>query len=65
MKERAGRKAKNEKLRGLEEPPAPAREEIARRAYELFQQRGGEPGHEEDDWLRAEQALREERARAS
>lgn len=65
MKEKPGRKAKNEKTRDLEEPPAPAPEEIARRAYELFQQRGGELGHEEEDWLRAEKDLREEKARAS
>jgi hypothetical protein len=28
--------------------------EIELRAYELFQQRGGEPGHDLDDWLQAE-----------
>jgi hypothetical protein len=32
-------------------------EAIARRAYELFQQRGGEPGHEIEDWLQAEAEL--------
>jgi hypothetical protein len=30
---------------------------IARRAYELFQARGSEPGHEMDDWLQAEAQL--------
>lgn len=29
-------------------------EEIRRRAYELFEQRGGAPGSEQEDWLRAE-----------
>jgi HSP20 family molecular chaperone IbpA len=29
-------------------------EEIRRRAYELFERRGGEAGHELDDWLAAE-----------
>lgn len=29
-------------------------EEVRRRAYELFEQRGGETGHELDDWLAAE-----------
>jgi hypothetical protein len=29
-------------------------EEIRVRAYELFEQRGGEPGHDLDDWLQAE-----------
>jgi HSP20 family protein len=28
--------------------------EIARRAYELFEMRGGEHGHDWDDWFRAE-----------
>ena len=32
-------------------------EAIARRAYELFQQRGAEPGHEIEDWLQAEAEL--------
>jgi hypothetical protein len=32
--------------------------EIARRAYELYEQRGGEHGHDMDDWLRAEHELR-------
>jgi hypothetical protein len=30
---------------------------IARRAYELFQARGSEPGHEMEDWLQAEAEL--------
>ncbi len=28
--------------------------EIELRAYELFEQRGREPGHDLDDWLQAE-----------
>ncbi len=35
--------------------------EIARRAYELFQERGGEHGYAEDDWFRAEQEVRRRR----
>jgi hypothetical protein len=31
---------------------------VAARAYELFRARGGEPGHDLDDWLRAEAELR-------
>jgi Protein of unknown function (DUF2934) len=34
-------------------------DEIARRAYEKFCERGGEHGHDLDDWLRAERELRE------
>ena len=30
---------------------------IAVRAYEIFQERGREPGRDVDDWLRAEQEL--------
>jgi hypothetical protein len=29
-------------------------EEIRRRAYELYEKRGCESGHDVDDWLRAE-----------
>jgi hypothetical protein len=32
-------------------------EEIRRRAYEIFVERGEEPGRELDDWLRAEREL--------
>lgn len=31
---------------------------IRERAYELFQQRGGEHGHDLDDWLKAEAEIR-------
>jgi hypothetical protein len=33
--------------------------DIARRAYDLYLARGGEPGHQLQDWLQAEQDLRE------
>jgi hypothetical protein len=46
------------------EPTSASQEEIARRAYELFLARGGEPGHEQEDWLQAESELRERRAKA-
>ena len=32
-------------------------EAIAKRAYELFLERGGENGHDLDDWLQAEREL--------
>ena len=32
-------------------------EEIRRRAYELFEARGEEEGHELEDWLRAEEEI--------
>lgn len=31
--------------------------EIRRRAYELYEQRGYTPGHEDEDWLVAEQEV--------
>ena len=31
--------------------------EVARRAYELYEQRGGAHGHDIDDWLLAEREL--------
>jgi hypothetical protein len=44
----------------------PTTEEIALRAYEIFLARGGEPGHDLDDWLQAElELLREHAARGT
>jgi Protein of unknown function (DUF2934) len=33
---------------------------IAKKAYELFERRGGEHGHDVDDWLEAERLVVEE-----
>jgi hypothetical protein len=41
---------------------SPTRKDIARRAYQLFEQRGGESGHDLDDWLQAERELMDIRA---
>ena len=41
---------------GLNEP---AREEIERRAYELYLARGEVHGYDQDDWLQAERELKE------
>ena len=35
----------------------PSREEIAARAYQIYLERGGTNGNDQDDWLRAEQEL--------
>jgi Protein of unknown function (DUF2934) len=40
-----------------------AQEEIAQRAYALYEARGREDGHDVDDWLEAERELLEERSR--
>ncbi len=41
---------------------APSSEDVARRAYEIYLARGGEAGHEQEDWLRAEKELKERAA---
>jgi hypothetical protein len=38
-------------------PPTDLELEIRRRAYELYEQRGYTPGHENEDWLVAEQEV--------
>jgi len=35
----------------------PPQDTIRERAYELYESRGREPGHDEQDWLRAEQEI--------
>ena len=47
------------KLDPQPEPSAngPSHQRIAARAYEMYQARGEVPGHEQDDWLRAEREL--------
>lgn len=37
----------------------PTHDEIARRAYELYEQRGGEQGRDREDWFHAERELRQ------
>jgi hypothetical protein len=56
---------KQSKRRKNEEPAAsgmnaaePDQGAIARRAYEVYLERGAEAGHELDDWLLAEAELR-------
>ncbi|MGH9691789.1 MAG: DUF2934 domain-containing protein [Candidatus Acidiferrales bacterium] len=36
------------------------RKDVARRAHELYVQRGGEPGKDVEDWVRAEKELNDE-----
>lgn len=40
-----------------DETNTPSRDAVARRAYELFQARGGGPGHALENWLDAEREL--------
>ena len=39
-------------------PPECAPEFIRRRAYQIFECRGGQSGHELDDWLQAEREIK-------
>jgi len=43
--------------RGARKPKLPNEKDIARRAYELFVQRGAEHGRDLDDWLSAQREL--------
>jgi hypothetical protein len=45
------------------EPPRSRYDEIARRAFEIFLSRGGEHGHDVEDWLQAERDIRTRAAR--
>lgn len=38
-------------------PQRPTHEEIAARAYELYFERGSQPGYDVDDWMQAEYEL--------
>ena len=39
--------------------------QIRQRAYELYQERGGEDGHDRDDWLRAEEEITSKKIRTA
>ena len=61
MKDKTMARTKGGRAGAPREPRVPSHDEIAQRAYQLYQQRGGEPGHEEDDWLQAERDLRKQK----
>ena len=61
MKDKPMGRTKGGRPRAPKKPPAPTHDEIARRAYELFEKRGGEPGHEQEDWHQAEKDLRDQK----
>jgi DUF2934 family protein len=39
--------------------------EISQRAYELYEARGREDGHEQEDWLRAEEEITGKKVRTA
>ncbi len=66
---------KKSKAKAVSPPPPPAsvdkdftgvdKDVVVRLAYELYVRRGGEHGHDEEDWLMAEQMLIERQARSA
>ena len=66
---------KKSKAKAPSSPPAPAgvnkglkdvdEDAVVRLAYELYVRRGGEHGHDEEDWLMAEQILIERQPRSA
>ena len=46
-----------------ENPVPNVEDEIRRHAYELYEQRGREDGHDLEDWLRAEEEVTQKRGR--
>ena len=40
--------------------PVDLQEQVRRRAFELYEQRGKEDGHELDDWLQAESEVQQQ-----
>jgi len=45
-------------LSGSSAEPQPTIDQIAQRAYEIYQSRGGTDGQDMEDWLQAERELR-------
>ena len=60
MQPRAEQERTSEEGAGRREVP---REEIAARAYERYRSRGGENGHDLDDWREAEREVGEQKER--
>ena len=50
------------RLKRLRKHGANGHEEVARVAYELYEQRGRVEGHDLDDWLKAEAIVRQQEA---
>ena len=50
---------KNQHKQGSNGEENPDPKTIGRRAYELYLERGTDPGHDFEDWLRAERELKE------
>lgn len=51
-------KGKGIELKGTRGGKPATHEEVARRAFELYEARGWNHGHDQDDWLQAERELK-------
>ena len=60
MKDKGTRNIRKEAMVTPKERPDDVHDQVARRAFGLFERRGGQPGHEIEDWLEAERSLRED-----
>ncbi len=59
----AQRSYKKTPLKALSEPEQ-LQDQIRERAYELYESRGREDGHDLEDWLRAEEEIAREKVRS-
>lgn len=57
MAKAPSKKAGRPKTQPAETQDSPTREEIAKRAYEIYVRRGGAQGQDVADWLQAEREL--------
>lgn len=54
------RKVQSTKAARRQPHPVPTEDDVRSLAYRIYRARGGEPGHELEDWLQAERELRGE-----
>ena len=51
------------KSQGEIDDAQPVQEQVRRRAYQLYEERGGEDGHDVEDWQRAEEEITGKKSR--
>jgi len=54
-----------QKQDGVARPATPSHEDIARRAYDIYERRGRKPGQCQENWHQAERELRKESTHAT
>jgi Protein of unknown function (DUF2934) len=53
------------RIQTIRNEPQNIEETVRTRAYELYEERGREDGHELDDWLRAEEEITKRKTRTT